>query len=231
MLAPSTFRPPPAVEHEAERILRSGNADEELVIRLATDERMKFVWRVLSKHKSVRPQLSKTWAIMKVKVEPPQDEDVNALALFFWCAYTIASLKLRARTYPPADLPIKEYKLSAAELRYSSARLLRLNLQYLNYIDFDDRHIKEIEIAANFCDIVADEFTKLKTAQTPLVVKRNYGELQARGYIRMLAVEARKIFGKAALGNRTLAKVASVALKKNITDVQVRKWCASLSDA
>jgi hypothetical protein len=229
MLAPPTFPKwlPAEVAIEADRILNAGTADDDLVIRLATDERMRFVWRALSKPCArARPQLSETWAIMtKVDVEPPQDSD--PLSLFFWCAYTLASLKLVASRVPRADLPIAEYKMLAAELRFCATMLRRLNFQHSDDWDFGDRHIKEIEGSADFCDRITDAFGKVKAVQAPLVVRRSHGNLRARGYVRMLAIEARKLFGKPAL-YRTLATVASVALMKRITDVQVRKWCDSL---
>ena len=59
-----------------------------------------------------------------------------------------------------------------------------------------------------------------------MVVERIHGNQEARAYVRMLAVEARRLFGKT--HRRTLATVSSVALMKKITDVHVRKWCASL---
>jgi hypothetical protein len=90
-------------------------------------------------------------------------------------------------------------------------------------------HAKEIEGAAKFCDEHVEALTKLRTEQAPLLVARVHGRREERGYVRMLAVEAQKLFGKTALGHRSLARVASVALAKKVTDVQVRKWCDSLS--
>jgi hypothetical protein len=232
MLAPPTYPEwlPPTVEDEVERILLSGHGDEALVLRLATDKRMRFVWRELSKHNTqAHPQLSEAWAIMKkVDVELPQD-DPDALTLFFWCAYTIASLRLSASRVSRADLPRSEYELVAAQLRSSAATLRRLNFQHSRDLDFADRYTAQIEHVAIFCDTVTGLFTRLKAVQTPLVVKRNYGSRQARGYVRMLAIEARKLFAKPAL-YRTLATVASVALMKEIAATQVRKWCDSLDD-
>ena len=79
---------------EAERILYSGYADEALVLRLATDKRMRSVWRVLSKHRPAhRPQLSEAWAsLMNDRVDVRLPKDVDALALFFLGAYTLAWL-------------------------------------------------------------------------------------------------------------------------------------------
>ena len=92
---------------------------------------------------------------------------------------------------------------------------METNFQHSRDLDFADRYTAQIEHVAIFCDTVTGLFTRLKAVQTPLVVKRNYGSRQARGYVRMLAIEARKLFAKPAL-YRTLATVASVALMKEI---------------
>jgi len=59
MLAPTSFPKwlPPAVALEAQRILNTESADAALVRRLATDPRMKLVWREISKLKFERPKL------------------------------------------------------------------------------------------------------------------------------------------------------------------------------
>jgi hypothetical protein len=238
MLAPPTFPKwlPTEVAIEADRIISAGTADDDLVIRLATDKRMEWVWRVLKKCDQVsdRPQLSDAWTLMnavmgEVDVRLPEDNP-DALSLFFWCAYTIASLKPKAGTFSRFDLPIAEYKREAANLRLSAATLRRLDFQYSAWgQSLAHRYIKQIEKAANYCDTYAALLTNLKVAQAPLVIERNYGNQEARGYVRMLAVETRKLFGMTA--RRTLARVASVALMKEVTNIQVRKWCDSLDDA
>jgi hypothetical protein len=49
---------PPVVADEAERIVYSYTADNDLVLRLATDKRMESVWNELKKHKvAARSQL------------------------------------------------------------------------------------------------------------------------------------------------------------------------------
>jgi hypothetical protein len=237
MLAPSDKPPvwpkwlPMEVQIEAERIIGGGIADEALVLRLATDKEMKKVWRELEKHKKDKPShLSESWAIMtqqmtELKVEPPEVSD--PLALFFWIAYTLASLKLAASTFSRFNVPISQYNEVAASLRLYAWKMISLNFQYTeNDTLREDRHFKNIEGAADFCDETANILTQVKAAQAPLVVKRNYGNRHARGYVRMLAVEARRLFGR--IGYRTIATVASTALAKEISATQVRKWCASL---
>lgn len=78
MLAPPVFPEwlPPVVVCEAQRILSSEGADEELVLRLATDHRMKAVWPVLEKHKKDKPCHPSEWAkLMRDRVDvPPPDK-------------------------------------------------------------------------------------------------------------------------------------------------------------
>jgi hypothetical protein len=227
---------PMEVQIEAERILDSGHADEALVLRLATDKRMKFVWRELEKCKQVSGCLSDWIALMNDRVDVQLPQDADALALFFWCAYTIAWLGAEVGTVSVHDLPIAQYQAVAAGLRYSAAKLRELRLRHgvqaedhrWRWSSGDgpwDMHIREIEEAAKFCDENVEAFTELKAAEAPLVVDRIYGNRQARGYVRMLAIETRGFFGQLLAG--TLATVASVALMRDVTITQVRNWCGT----
>jgi hypothetical protein len=96
MLAPPAFPAwlPPAVAEEAQRLLNAGYAEDELVLRLATDERMKFVWRELKRHEqfSARPQISDAWAKVRSR-DAQSDNQASALVLFFWCAYALAVMQ------------------------------------------------------------------------------------------------------------------------------------------
>jgi hypothetical protein len=236
MLTPSTFPEwlPPAVALEAKRLLSAETADAALVLRLATHERMKLVWRDLSRVSKGRDaSLGEAWAIMRdhLEVDPPDSSD--PLVLFFWLAYITSGAK--AGTIHDLDLPIASYQTEASCLQFAAANLRKLKLKYGGEIveagwKFHDIHCKDIERAAAFCDEIIDTLKKLRALSAPVIVKRDVGNREARGYVRMLAVETRKLFGKGVLGNRHLAKVASVVLKKNITEFQVRKWCDRLSD-
>src|SRR5262249_45835943 len=97
MLAPSfPAWLPPAVANEARRILEY-TGDPALVIRLATDIRMKRVWAELLKHKFNRPHLDK-WAL---RMRGPLLDDrltdqEAAFTMFFWwtCARVHAPIAL-----------------------------------------------------------------------------------------------------------------------------------------
>jgi hypothetical protein len=229
MLAPPAFPKwlPSDVKIEAERILCSGQADEALVLRLATDKRMESVWRELAKHKQPHPQISEAWTIlMEDRVDVPPPDYGDPPALFFWCAYTIASLGVAVGTISKLDLPIAKYRQVAAGLRLASTQLYFLTLKYGDP-GGADAHAEKIETAAAFCERIADELIELKAAQAPLIVKRNHGNREGRGYVRMLAVETRSLFGQLLAG--TLATVANVALalkdNEKVGIKQVRNWC------
>jgi hypothetical protein len=229
MLAPREFPEwlPPAVREEARRILNSEGADEALILRLATDERMKGVWGELAKHKKDKLCQPSDWALlMRDRVDIPPPDSSDPLALFFWCAYTIAWVRPIVGTLSNRDLPIAQYRAEAARLRLSAAMLRKLNLQHGPQIDVQDQfieiHARQIEDAAEFCDEIVSVYAKFKDAEAPLVVERDFGSNETRGYVRMLAVETRNLFGQLLAG--TLAKVASVATGKEVTPAQVHNW-------
>src|SRR5262245_22677957 len=133
MLAPLEFPKwlPSEVAQEVERIECSFDHDAELVRRLATDKRMRLVWSALSKRVRADAQIREAWlSVMKdrVDVPPPNSPDRTALVLFFWLAYTIASLKVHAGTYPKQSVPISQYNVCAAELRLAEIGLRKLDL-------------------------------------------------------------------------------------------------------
>jgi hypothetical protein len=225
MLAPRTFPDwlPPAVSEEARRILNSDGADEALVLRLTTDEQMEGVWGELEKHKKDNCQLSKWVEFMRDRVDVPPPESSDPLVLFFWCAYTIAWARPVVGTFSDRNPSIEQYRIEAVRLRALAEKLRKLNLQYGPWIDNQDQfaqiHANQIEDAAKFCDEIADALAKFKEMEAPLVVGRDFGSNEARGYVRMLAVEMRNLFGQLLAG--TLAKVASVALGEVVTATQV----------
>ena len=87
-------------------------------------------------------------------------------------------------------------------------------------------HHDNIEKAAKFYDEIAGALIKVKTAEAPLVINKDFGNRDTRGYVRMLATETRKLFGLTLI--RSLATTASVALMKEVRPKQVRNWTQSL---
>jgi hypothetical protein len=233
---------PPAVMDEAERILFDDlGADADLVFRLTTDKRMKFVWDELKKENhrlAARPVLETCVLHAVVPREAPPssltDRDA-ALTLFFWYAYAFAFMRPSVGTISSRDLLIARCRVEAARLRLSAVRLRGLYLipaEVRNFLptdiseQFGNIYANNIEEAAKFFDEIEAALVKLKAAEAPLVVSKDYGNRDTRGYVRMLATETRKLFGLTLI--RSLATTASVALMKDVRPKQVRNWTQSL---
>ena len=227
---------PPVVAQEAERLFRSGYADEELVARLATDQRMRSVWRELSKPRYARTRPRIINLYWGRTVDLPQLEGLTeqeaALTLFFWYSYAFAFMKPAVGKVSTLDLPILRCRCEAASLRLSAARLRGLFLIPTSTREllpteiskqFADIYANDIEDAAIFFDEIEAALVELKAAEAPLIVGRVHGNREARGYVRLLAEETRKLFGSPLYGS--LAKVASIALGKEVSLLQARKWC------
>jgi hypothetical protein len=242
MLAPLVFPEwlPPIVAEEARRIFYTEkNSDDDLVLRLATDKRMESVWNELNKYKVAAPSQLESSVSLLARRERPLSSLTDreaALNLFFWYAYAFAFMEVSVGTISSRNLPIARCREAAAMLRLSATRLrlfelspefdlLPVSPQDLTPDDFK-YHTNTIESAAKFYDEIAGALTKLKDIEAPLVVSKDYGNRGARGYVRMLATETRKLFGTTLI--RTLATTASVALSKKVTPTQVRKWTERL---
>jgi len=240
MLALTSFPEwlPPAVMDEAQRILFTDlDADTELVFRLATDKRMKPVWDELKKnHKlAVRAVLevctSHAIASREAPLSSLTDRDA-ALTLFFWYAYAFAFMKPKVGKVSSRDVLITRCKAEAAVLRLSAIRLWELDLSPAHKFlptelsEQFNAHHDNVEVAAKFYDEIAKALIKVKAAEAPLIISKDYGNRDTRGYVRMLATETRELFGKTL--TRSLAKTASVALMKEVSPNQVRKWTERL---
>jgi hypothetical protein len=230
---------PPAVMDEAQRILFDDlGADADLVLRLTTDKRMKFVWDELKKESYKLPARSALGTCVSHAVVPREappsrltDRDA-ALTLFFWYAYAFALMKPKVGKFSSRNVPITQCQYEAAALRLSALRLWRLDLSPArNFLAAElseqfNTHHDNIEKAAKFYDEIAGALIKVKTAEAPLVINKDFGNRDTRGYVRMLATETRKLFGLTLI--RSLATTASVALMKDVRPKQVRNWTQSL---
>src|SRR5262245_16546337 len=122
MLAPSfPAWLPTAVANEARRILKY-TKDSDLVIRLATDIRMKRVWAELSKLKFDRPHLDK----LVLRLGGPLLDDrltdqEAALTMFFWWAYARVRAPIALITISELDALLASCESIARELRKSAA--------------------------------------------------------------------------------------------------------------
>jgi hypothetical protein len=204
----------------AQRLLAGDPDNAALILRLATDPRMKTVWDRLTRAQPTTHNLSKWTALIDDGTAPYPDVGFDPIGVFFSHAYFFARLSLSAGRATFVDVQIISCQIEAMRLRAAAAQLRKFNDESVSC------HIQHIEEAAKFYDKKVAETEKLKEALAPAYIKRDHGRLRARGYVRMLAVEAKHLFGE--IGYRTIATTAAVALAKEITHRQVTKWCASL---
>jgi hypothetical protein len=230
---------PPAVMDEAQRILFDDlGADADLVLRLTTDKRMKLVWDELKKESYKLAARSVFETCVSHAVAPREalpssltDRDA-ALTLFFWYAYAFAFMKPKVGKFSSRNVPITRCQAEAAVLRFSALRLWELDLSPArNFLAAElseqfNTHHDNLEKAAKFYDEVARALIKVRTGEAPLVISKDFGNRDTRGYVRMLATETRKLFGLTLI--RSLATTASVAFMKEVTPNQVRKWTERL---
>jgi hypothetical protein len=217
---------PPDVAAMANRCWNAPIADRALVLRLATDDRMRGVWRELAKRKPVRP-------------------GGGSRGLFFVFAFAYAGMPTMA--IPLAELTAlqKACEQQAALLR-TAADWLRKADEIAAVLDISFVFTWEkpqsaeppyplaggdcvpgvLEAAAYF-DAIAPAIARLCAAGHPLVVDRGQGSLGPRGYTRLLALRVREMFGSPLYG--TLATTANVALSPTvpITAKQVIYWCST----
>src|SRR5262245_26416007 len=190
MLAPTSFPKwlPPAVTDEAQRILFDDlGADADLVLRLTTDKRMKFVWDELKKDsyklaaRSVL-EMCVSHAVVPREIPPSSLTDRDAaLTLFFWYAYAFAVMRPRVGTISSRNLPIARCRLEIARLRLSAVNLRVLHLEVRDFLpaditkQFADIYANNIEEAAKFFEEIEAALVELKAAEAPLVIKKDFG--------------------------------------------------------
>src|SRR5262245_14766388 len=229
MLAPSfPAWLPRAVADEARRILES-TEEPELVIRLATDKRMKRVWAELSKLKFGRPQLDESVLSMRDPLEDHLTDQEAALTMIFWYAYAFARVPIAIVTISELDTLLASWETMANQLRNaaSNLRLLpgklsgseHLETEYWEHQDAE-YYARNIEEAASFYDSAVAKIIQLKAFEglDPRVVDRPGRYRTERSYVRQLAAQ----ISKPLLG--TLATITSVALDRPITKEQVIEW-------
>ena len=230
MLAPSfPAWLPEAVADEARRILEH-TKDPALVVRLATDSRMKRVWAELSKHKFDRPHLDKS--VLRLGgplLDARLTDQEAALTMFFWWAYARARAPIALITISELDALLASCESIARELRKSAAdvRALPDRLSGSEMLEIQDiehghaeYHARNMERAAKFYEGAIAKIVQLKAVEglDPRVVDRPGQYRPARSYVRHLATNISKpLYG-------TLATIASVALDHPISKEQVIEW-------
>jgi len=101
-LAPPDWLPS-AAAHEAQRLLSVESVDAALVIRLATDGRMRSVWREVTRHNKqghTRLGMSEAWKDFRPPLNEQFTDHEAAVALFFWCACFLPISGLQSAQLP-----------------------------------------------------------------------------------------------------------------------------------
>jgi hypothetical protein len=219
---------PTAIADEARRILEC-TEDPALVIRLATDKRMKRVWAELSKLKFERPQLEELVLSERGPLQDHLTDQEAALTLIFWYAYAFARAQIAIITISELDTLLascedmaKQLRKSAADLRALPSKLSgseRFEIEDVEHWDAG-YHAGNIEEAAKFYEGAVAKIIQLKAFEglDPRVVDRPGRYRTERSYVRHLTAQ----ISKPLLG--TLATIASVALDRPVTKDQVIEW-------
>jgi hypothetical protein len=192
MLAPIAFPKwlPSAVAQEAQHLLEAKHS--EVALRLATDDRMKFVWRELKKYKvpsggvyqgELPPgYLPVTWpdawkdlplgydtsrsAAAKYFFDNQLTDQEAALALFFRHAFHYAALDTSAITDSELDKKTAGYKEHAKQLRYSATTMRSIcdsdDIKYLGGNRLVRRFASFVERSAELFDALAADTSERK---------------------------------------------------------------------
>jgi hypothetical protein len=214
---------PAGVKLAAERALRVEAPSERcqaLVQRLATDKRMRKVWRRLERHPVALQVRDIPFRLMTLE----SDIDGKELALFytFITAYTLADVPLEVETVAErtarlrADLRAIARNKSLPQMRKLVAALAR-SLR-------DETHDSPPAVLqlAREARVSALGEHQLKDVDHRWVVARDQGDLRQRQYALALTDNIIWLYGEPMPS--TVATVASVALDKNIELGRVKDW-------
>jgi len=197
-LAPPDWLPS-AAAHEAQRLLSVESVDAALVIRLATDGRMRSVWREVTRHNKqghTRLGMSEAWKDFRPPLNEQFTDHEAAVALFFWCACFFAHLRPTVRTVAEWDSLLATCRDQAERLRASAKVLRELGLtpgdaqNWLQLgevsIQFQNNHADNIERAANCYDEISEIIIDRKTqGGDRFTIERDFGNRSPRAYIRV----------------------------------------------
>ncbi len=189
---------------------RPFTASEEIkvLLRLASDQRMKKVWNELLKKTRERPGEF----LHQFKMPDPGDENPQdmALRIFFKYAWDLATCGIELQT--PKQL--KPFIKMASRLKQDAKTLRSLGL---------DEFASDLEAKAIVCERMG---RPLGNSTFPSVVGRARGDQAVRAFVLRLSATCREVwFGEALTG--TVATTASVALSKRVAADQVRNMVRS----
>jgi hypothetical protein len=187
----------------------------ELLCRLASDQRMKSVWRELYR-KRLRPSneflnpAMRAGIMLEAKfptLHDPKNQDLAAREFLnnaFWLAAWRSELPMQHEI----NSRLKPFTMMAARLREDAQSLLSLGASEL---------ADNLDVMAIVCEKYANP---PKPGALNPIVKRSRGDQALRAYILRLSVICRELFGKGLPG--TVATTAGVVFSKKLSGHQVR---------
>jgi hypothetical protein len=181
---------------------------QELVRRLVTDPKMKSVWQYL-----LRAQPVVRVSEMGVSVQE------QACAFFFQDVLTEMCRPTAATTRRDVENSVARW--------HSAAELCRSGLDFLSSSSDNPKLVEALSLGAKYFEVGAE--IAGEDANSPYTLERRRGEPEdntVRGRIRALVLITYALYGSPLWG--VLARVATVALQKDVTHRSVRNWCSDL---
>jgi hypothetical protein len=222
----SLSRPPPRHSGIMARdwLNRDHPEYEKRLLRLATDPRMKGVWRKLKKHKPcARTELEEDCASWFTPHTGLSDSDI-AIKLTFLEAVSIATCENTVDTVAENAKQVNAYRSQAARLRAEAAQLRMLH--YLG--DELEEQAQAVDRVAAWCKEEADTLAARDPAnpEDPMI-KRDHGFRREIGYVDMLADWLAHLYGTP-LPHGMMALIAVVTNvvfgRSDVTTAKVRDW-------
>jgi hypothetical protein len=201
---------------------------------LATNKRMKWVWRELSKRKDDGGYKHRVRALPKRLARPTTDAEWQTAGMVFLFSQAIEIMRAES-SRPPMTASRKEAKM-ARDVHAKQARDLRKLAKTLGetveYIpsDYPDpsrveayqRRISEEMRTLEDAAKIIDEFTQVEDEAAAEFPARDHGTASKRRVTGELIKLCRALFGKDLSG--TVATIASTLFETNIPEPTVRAW-------
>lgn len=187
---------------EANTLRSMSRGQIELLCRLASDERMRNVWREL--YRQMRG--GKQFLNPANGIQDPQNQDL-ATREFFRKAFDYAAWPEPLSTYNDFKSKRKSYVTIAARLREDARKLLSLG---------SDNLARDLEAIAVICEERASSIWPISLPP----VTRSRGDQVLRAYVFRMTFVCQRLFDKELHG--TVASTAEVAFSKDLSGDQVR---------
>jgi hypothetical protein len=218
-----------SLQENLENFALDSNAVE-IALRLAQHEDMEPVWGELEKPaRNVPP----SWVEERRRAKyrrcwgPSPDDNADVVLLsYFETAHFLAWAKVSMFRQADITKLRAEWLHKAKELDTLSKWLNAQPTGHsasLMMMRWAKTYAGGVERAARFCAHVAEQLSQIPS---DFIIPRDQGNIEARSFIRALAVHTHWVFGDVLHG--TLASTGTVALKTKIDKEKVIDWCVDL---